>query len=65
MAVGMLPVTGIPLPFISYGGSALSIDLAAAALLCSVARETAQAAVFDADGATSEAVPDRRPTRLP
>ncbi len=44
MAVGMLPVTGIPLPFISYGGSALSIDLAAAALLCSVARETAQAA---------------------
>ncbi len=59
MTVGMLPVTGIPLPFISYGGSALSIDLAAAALLCSVARETAQSAALglDADRATSEAVP--------
>ncbi len=33
MAMGLLPVTGIPLPFISYGGSALIADMASVGLL--------------------------------
>jgi cell division protein FtsW len=36
--VGVLPVTGIPLPFISFGGSSLVITLAGAGLLVNVAR---------------------------
>jgi cell division protein FtsW len=36
--VGVLPVTGIPLPFISFGGSSLVITMAAAGILISVAR---------------------------
>lgn len=38
MATGIMPVTGLPLPFISYGGSALFADLLAVALLLNIAR---------------------------
>ena len=36
--IDALPVTGIPLPFISYGGSALVSELAATGLLLGIAR---------------------------
>jgi cell division protein FtsW len=35
--VGVLPVTGIPLPFVSYGGSSLVITMAAAGILINIA----------------------------
>ncbi|MBX6353339.1 MAG: cell division protein FtsW [Thermoflavifilum sp.] len=37
---GLMPVTGIPLPFVSYGGSSLVVNLAAAGILLSVSRTT-------------------------
>jgi rod shape determining protein RodA len=37
MTVGIMPVTGIPLPFVSYGGSALITDYLAAGILINVA----------------------------
>ena len=36
--VGVLPITGVPLPFVSFGGSSLLVLMAAAGLLLNVAR---------------------------
>jgi cell division protein FtsW len=38
--VGLLPVSGIPLPFVSFGGSALLFTMVAAGMLASVARRS-------------------------
>lgn len=48
--VGVLPITGIPLPLISFGGSALVPEMIAIGLLASFAR-------------TEKGVPARRPRR--
>jgi len=40
MNLGLAPVTGIPLPFVSHGGSALVINCLALGLLESIARRT-------------------------
>jgi cell division protein FtsW len=37
--VGLLPITGVPLPFVSYGGTSLIVNLLAMGVLLSVARE--------------------------
>jgi rod shape determining protein RodA len=36
MTVGIMPITGIPLPFMSYGGSAIVTDFAALGMLLNI-----------------------------
>lgn len=38
--LGILPLTGVPLPFISYGSSALIVTLAASGILLNISRQT-------------------------
>ena len=44
MTIGIMPVTGLPLPFVSYGGSAMFADMIAIGVLQSVHRRHS---VFD------------------
>jgi rod shape determining protein RodA len=39
MTIGIMPITGLPLPFISYGGSAIFADMIAVGLVQSVRRQ--------------------------
>lgn len=39
MVCGLLPVTGVPLPFISYGGTSLVVNMAAIGILVSIGRK--------------------------
>ena len=41
--LGLAPLTGVPLPFVSYGGTSLILTLAAAGLILDVARRPAAA----------------------
>lgn len=38
MALGLMPITGLPLPFVSYGGTAMLANLAAVGLLLNIHR---------------------------
>jgi cell division protein FtsW len=49
MVSGVFPVTGVPLPFISFGGTSLIVNCAAVGLLISVGRRTT-ARVFQPGG---------------
>ncbi len=41
VSTGLIPVTGLPLPFISYGGSSLVVNMLAIGILLNISRQSA------------------------
>jgi cell division protein FtsW len=66
--LGLAPLTGVPLPFVSYGGTSLVMTLAAAGLILNVARRPARASASGRSGANRSRSAGRRtaggPARL-
>jgi cell division protein FtsW len=69
VVVSLIPITGIPLPFVSQGGSSLIISFAAAGILLSISRETVEKGTWNdapddrgrRDGRAHLPGPGRRP----
>jgi cell division protein FtsW len=66
--LGLAPLTGVPLPFVSYGGTSLVMTLAAAGLILNVARRPARASASGRSGSRTAEGGTRRtaggPARL-
>lgn len=60
VATGVLPTTGLPFPFFSYGGSSMIASLFSAALLIRVARESSEAEVVSLQARRKSAAERRR-----
>jgi cell division protein FtsW len=54
---GLLPITGVPLPLVSFGGTALVVTLAGIGVLASVARASARAATPRREAMTGRKAP--------
>jgi len=67
--IGVLPVTGIPLPFISFGGSSLVITMIAAGILANIAAHERRPTLAQGAGRPTSVPPARphrpAPTRRP
>jgi cell division protein FtsW len=59
-AMGVLPLSGMTLPFISYGGSSLLVCFAAVGILCRISEDSERARVARPRSQTTPANPDRR-----
>src|SRR5207247_6682670 len=63
---GLLPITGVPLPLVSFGGSSLVVTLAAVGILVSIGRAGAvPAAVRATTAADARSKPKPRPRPSP
>lgn len=53
---GMIAITGVPLPFISYGGSSLLLNMLSIGIVLSISREAYRQAIQKAEGTSKSPV---------
>lgn len=63
--LGLAPLTGVPLPFVSYGGTSLIVTLAATGLILNVARRPARSAQTRRGAASGRSAAHPRGSRGP
>ena len=63
VATGLLPTTGLPFPFFSYGGNSMIASFVAAGLLIRVARESSEAEIVSIEGRRQSAAERREQWR--
>ena len=56
MVSGLLPVIGVPLPFISYGGTSLIINMVAIGILVNVGRKSVPKPIADPNGGNRNSI---------
>jgi cell division protein FtsW len=54
VSTGLMPTKGLPLPFVSYGGSALLINMAAAGILVNISMRQEKGAVYNTRSAADD-----------
>lgn len=54
VSTGLMPTKGLPLPFVSYGGSALFINMAAAGILVNISMRQEKGAVYNTRSAADD-----------
>jgi cell division protein FtsW len=62
--LGLAPLTGVPLPFVSYGGTSLVLTLASAGLILNVARRPAAQSSARRSGSSRRGATAGSPARL-
>jgi cell division protein FtsW len=62
--LGLAPLTGVPLPFVSYGGTSLIVTLASAGLILNVARRPARSKAVPSTGRAGSRTAAREVERL-
>ncbi len=60
-----IPFTGVPLPFVSYGGTSLMVVMGITGVLINISRQTNEAKATNGGGGTQRATTDRRTRRRP
>jgi len=64
MVAGLLPVVGVPLPFVSYGGSSLVVTMAGMGMLLGIADRNDRAAGDAPQDADAREAPEERRRRM-
>jgi cell division protein FtsW len=63
VAIGLFPTTGLPMPFVSYGGTAMIINSFAVGILLNISKQIPSEAELSLSDKNPVEIPERKPVR--